>query len=366
MDAATARQPRRTSSTRARAVLDTLLNHYTNEVCASFKVIFLLCAVDKALREKVLNRAALWECMTRSMIPSLQRVPTSVSPRGRTGFLQALRLFRDEKLRVRPSPSLDAFRRSVAMPKSITFLLDVYSASGKWAFSTAEQCDLDAEGKIVAFDGVPEEDPDWLFVAYVLEIEAPHQITAIEEIVAANARARKMEVEQNADSETYPTPAKVMLSFFVDDEGPPTILLNECSSCLRTDEKNYVTFRTDIHENWHPRVSRGDFWKPARWTRAAEFQTGCDLRYGAGSLPFDPVVALRFSPPGVDASSILDPEDDPIDEDFLDKFLVRFELDFDVLDQDSDNVDDYKGSDATVIPALMRLREDQKRQPFFS
>ena len=372
MDAATARQPRRTSSTRARAVLDTLLNHYTNEVCVSFKVIFLLSAVDKALREKVLNRAALWECMTRSMIPSLQRVPTSVSPRGRTGFLQALRLFRDEKLRVRPSPSLDAFRRSVAMPKSITFLLDVWSASatqpggssGTWAFSTEIQCDLDAEGKIVAFDGVPEEDPHWLFVTYVFDIDAPHQITAIEEIVAANARARRMEVEQNADSDTYPTPAKVMLSFFVDDEGPPTILLNECSSCFRADEMNYVTFRTDIHESWHPRVLRGDFWKPARWTRAAEFQTGCDLRYGAGSLPFDPVVGLRFSPPGVEASSILDPEDDPIDEDDLDKCFVRLELDFDVLDQD--NVDDPKGSDATVIPALMRLREDQKRRPFFS
>ena len=91
-----------------------------------------------------------------------------------------------------------------------------------------------------------------------------------------------------------------MLSFFVDDEGPPTILLNECSSCFRADEMNYVTFRTDIHESWHPRV--------------------------------------------------------------------RLELDFDVLDQDrdSDNVDDHKGSDATVIPALMRLREDQKRRPFFS
>ena len=51
--------------------------------------------------------------------------------------------------------------------------------------------------------------------------------------------------------------------------------------------------------------------------------------------------------------------------------FMRLELDFDVLDQDSDNVDDghvshYKGSDATVVPALMRLREDQKRQPFFS
>ena len=142
-----------------------------------------------------------------------------------------------------------------------------------------------------------------------------------------------------------------------------SFLLNECSSCLRVDEKNHVTFRTDIHESWHPRVLRGDFWKPARWTRAAEFQTECDLRYGAGSLPFDPAVQLRFSPPGVDASSILDPEDDPIDEDGLDKCFVRFEFDFDVLDKDSDN---YKGSDATVIPALMRLREDQKRQPFFS
>ena len=333
---------------------------YTNEVCASFKVIFLLSAVDKALRQTVLNRAALWECMTRSMIPSLQSVPTSVTPRGRTGFLRTLRLFRDQKLRVRPTPSLDAFRRSVEMPKSITFLLDVYSASGKWAFSAEEQCDLDADGKIVACNGVPQ-DPEWLFVSYDFEIKAPLQITAIGEIAASDERAQRMEVEQNADSNTYPTYANVLLSFFVDDEGPPTILLNECSSCFRADEKNHVTFRTDIHESWHPRVSRGDFWKPARWTRAAEFQTGCDLRYGVGSLPFDPVVQLRFSPPGVDVRSILDPEDDVIDEDDLGKCFVRLELDFEV---DDNGVS--KGSDATVVPALMRLREDQKRRPFFS
>lgn len=171
-----------------------------------------------------------------------------------------------------------------------------------------------------------------------------------------------MEVEQNADSNTYPTYANVLLSFFVDDEGPPTILLNECSSCLTLDKLS-VEFRTDIHENWHPRASfpGRDFWKPARWTRAAEFQTGCDLRYGVGSLPFDPVVQLRFSPPGVDVRSILDPEDDVIDEDDLGKCFVRLELDFEV---DDNGVS--KGSDATVVPALMRLREDQKRQPFFS
>ncbi|KAH8061374.1 hypothetical protein JL722_3989 [Aureococcus anophagefferens] len=89
--------------------------------------------------------------------------------------------------------------------------------------------------------------------------------------------------------------------------------------------------------------------------------TGCDLRYGVGSLPFDPVVQLRFSPPGVDVRSILDPEDDVIDEDDLGKCFVRLELDFEV---DDNGVS--KGSDATVVPALMRLREDQKRQPFFS
>ena len=86
------------------------------------------------------------------------------------------------------------------------------------------------------------------------------------------------------------------------------------------------------------------------------FQSGSDLRYGRGSLPFDPLVRLTLSPPGMDKRFDVD-EQPLITQDNIDDCFALIEVDF------------HKGEDQvladTVVPALMRLREDHKRQPLY-
>ena len=123
-------------------------------------------------------------------------------------------------------------------------------------------------------------------------------------------------------------------------------------------DEECLVFRTDVNEHWlrHADFSSSAGLSNAVLRRGAKFQAGCDLRYGPGSLPFDPVVQVWLSPLGMERR--LDVDGHPlITRDSIDHCSALIEVDF------------RKGGEPAptdeVIPALMRLREDQKRQALF-
>ena len=347
---------RTTSSTRAVLVLELLINHDSDML--AFNDVYALCALDRELRRKVLDHSATWESMTRLLVRSLEDVPDGVTtPRGRNAFLWFLRL-NDDALRVRPTPIPDALRRRVETPKAITFLVDIYTREGGQVVTATSCFELDAEGNIVAADGMPTESRNSFASQTEFEIDDPMEIELVEALAAASAEARRDAEVHHRDSLECTVPARVMFSFSVDGE-PPIILLNEFASF--SNDEDYLEFRTDVDEAWHPKFPNvntvGSLHSVLqRENFGAIFQSGSDLRYGRGSLPFDPLVRLTLSPPGMDKRFDVD-EQPLITQDNIDDCFALIEIDF------------HKGEDQvladTVVPALMRLREDQKRQPLY-
>ena len=74
-----------------------------------------LCALKSGMRADLLGDAAFWESLTRQSLPSLEALPRGAM-RGRRGFLWILRLLRDDTLRVRATPTPDAFRAPPGSP----------------------------------------------------------------------------------------------------------------------------------------------------------------------------------------------------------------------------------------------------------
>ena len=344
---------RTTSSTRAVLVLELLINHDPDLL--HFVDVYALCALDRELRRKVLDHSATWESMTRLLVPSLEEVRGSVNPpRGRNGFLWFLRL-NDDALRVRPTPIPDALRRRVETPKAITFLVDTFTLRDDHVASTEFLFELDAAGNIVAVDGDSAESAT-LFQTYCeFQVCDTTRIELVEALAAASASARRDGEGEDDDFITCTVPARVMFSFSVDGE-PPIILLNEFASF--SNDEDALEFRTDVDEIWHPNIKNLSVSSLSVLRRecAAIFQSGSDLRYGRGSLPFDPLVRLTLSPPGMDKRFTVD-EHPLITQDNIDDCFALIEIDF------------HKGEDQvladTVVPALMRLREDHKRQPLY-
>jgi hypothetical protein len=357
-------QSRKTTS--PRAVLETVLNHDLELL--DLRTIFTLTSLDRESRQEILDHSALWESLTRRISPSLRLVPNSVTPRGRNGFLWYLRLSKDEKMRVRPAPRPVAFYRRVESPATITFLLEVHTAENYCAFFAACSCDVDSDGTVLArsrgFEHEGTLKSEYCDGFCELEIMGPYGIRAVEALSAAIEESRRRDVHDHLCM-LAPVSARVMLSFFVNDGLPPTVLLNEFTSFFSDSQGGDRTvFRTDVHETWYRhadsdtvetyhRLANGE----AHLIRGGEFQTGCDLRYGAGSLPFDPVITFVLSPPGYDKKIEEIFHEPCIASDSPDKCSVKFELFFEV---DEDWVPAKK-----VLPALMRLREDHKRQPLF-
>lgn len=340
---------RKTSSTRAVLVLELLINHDPDVLW--FNDVYALCALDRELRRKVLDHSATWESMTRLLVPSLEEVRGSVNPpRGRNGFLWFLRL-NDDALRVRPTPIPDALRRRVETPKAITFLVDIFTGEDDHVTSMEFPFELDAAGNMVAVDGDSAEN------AFTCEFRVcdDTRIELVEALAAASASARRDGEGEDDDFITCTVPARVMFSFSVDGE-PPIILLNEFASF--SNDEDALEFRTDVDEIWHPNIKNLSVSSLSVLRRecAAIFQSGSDLRYGRGSLPFDPLVRLTLSPPGMDKRFDVD-ENPLITQDNIDDCFALIEIDF------------HKGEDQvladTVVPALMRLREDHKRQPLY-
>lgn len=341
----------RTSSTRAALVLELLIQHDPNML--HFTDVFALSGLDRELRQKVLDHSALWESLTRLLVPSLGFVPENLTPRGRNGFLSRLRL-NDDTWRARSAPIPDAFRRGVETPKSITFLLDVFTGEYQNVSSHAWWFKLDNEGNIVTLCGKPVNEETALSAHYEVQAVSRYGIQPVETLAAASAEARRNDLDSN--DLTCPVSARVIFSFVVDDEGPPIVLLNEFESFFNDEE--WLVFRTDVNEHWlrHADFSSSAGLSDARLRRGAKFQAGCDLRYGPRSLPFDPVVQVWLSPFGVDRR--LDVDGHPlITRDSIDHCSALFEIEF------------LKGGEPAmtdeIIPALVRLREDQKRQPLF-
>ena len=283
----------RTSSTQPALVLELLIEH--DPALLYFEDVFALSGLDRELRQKVLDHSALWESLTRLLVPSLGFVPENLTPRGRNGFLWCLRL-NDDTWRARSAPIPDAFRRCVETPKSITFLLDVFTGEDQNVSSYAWWFKLDA-GNIVTLCGKPVTEETALSAHYEVQAVNPSGIQAVETL-AASAEARRNAVD--SDDLTSPVAARVIFSFVVDDEGPPIVLLNEFESFFNYEE--CLVFRTDVNEHWlrHADFSSSAGLSDARLRRGAKFQAGCDLRYGPASLPFDPVVRVWLSPPGMD------------------------------------------------------------------
>ena len=75
----------RTSSTQPALVLELLIEH--DPALLYFEDVFALSGLDRELRQKVLDHSALWESLTRLLVPSLGFVPENLTPRGRNGFL---------------------------------------------------------------------------------------------------------------------------------------------------------------------------------------------------------------------------------------------------------------------------------------
>ena len=343
---------RTTSSTRAVLVLELLINHDPDVL--RFEDVYALCALDRELRRKVLDHSATWESMTRMEIPSLEEVRGSVNPpRGRNGFLWCRRLS-DDTLRVRPTPIPDALRRRVETPKAITFLVDIFTGEDDHVTSTEFAFEFDAAGNIVAVDGDSAESAT-SFTRYCEFQVLSTRIEHVEALAAASAEARRDGDPEDENFITSTVPARVLFSFSVDGE-PPIILLNEFASFFN--HEDFMEFRTDVDETWHPHVKNLSVSSISVLRRecAAIFQSGSDLRYGRGSLPFDPIVRLTLSPPGMDKRFDVD-EQPLITQDNIDDCFALIEVDF------------HKGEDQvladTVVPALMRLREDHKRQPLY-
>ena len=337
------------TSTRAVVVLELLIEH--DPALLYFDDVYSLTGLDRELRQKVLDHSALWESLTRLLVPSLGFVPENLTPRGRNGFLWCLRL-NDDTWRARSAPIPDVFRRGVETPKSITFLLDVFTEDDLNVSSYAWWFKLD-EGNIVTLCGKPVNEDTALSAHYEVQAINPSGIQAFEAF-AASAEARRNEVD--SDDLTSPVAARVIFSFVVDDEGPPIVLLNEFESFSNEEDK--LVFRTDVNEHWlrHADFSTSAGLSDARLRRGAKFQAGCDLRYGPGSLPFDPVVRVWPSPLGMDRR--LDVDGHPlITHDSIDHCSALIEVEF------------LKGGEPAmtdeIIRALMRLREDQKRQALF-
>ena len=358
-------QSRKTTS--PRAVLETVLNHDLELL--DLRTIFTLTSLDRESRQEILDHSALWESLTRRINPSLRLVPNSVTPRGRDGFLWYLRLHRDSNMRVRPAPRPVAFYRRVMRPATINFLLEAYTAEGYCAFFATCSFDFDSGGKVLARRGIEFEGTrfaeEYCNGSCELEITGQYGIRAVEAMTAAIEESRRRDVNDHLCM-TTPVSARMMLSFFVDDGLPPTVLLNEFTSFFNDGRGDSTVFRTDVQETWLLRGTLDHYFEKdymeeplrrAYWTRGAEFQAGCDLRYGVGSLPFDPVVQLVFSPLGHDKR--VDPifSEPFITGDSPDRCSVKFGISFEV---DEDEVSAKK-----VLPALMRLREDHKRQPLF-
>ena len=337
----------RTSSARVVLVLELLIEH---EPLLEFNDVFALTGLDRELRQKVLENSTLWESLTRSILPSLRAVP-KLTPRGRAGFLWCLRLSREDTLRVRPTPIPDAFRRGVETPTSITFLLDVFTGEYEHVSSNAWPFKLDAEGN-VTIAGNPVRRNS--LSAYSEFVVSPSRMKAFETLVFSSAKARRIEVGRN--SVTIPVSARVILSFVVDDEGPPIVLLNEFESFFNGED--HLEFSTDVNETWlrHADFSSSAGLSDALSRRGAKFQAGCDLRYGPRSLPFDPVVRVYLSPAGMDRR--FDEQENPlITCDSADHCSGLIEIDFQ-KSEDCVPID-------KLISALLRLREDQKRQALF-
>ena len=317
-----------------------------------YEAVYALSGLDRELRQKVLESSSLWELMTQDYLPSLKFVP-KLTPRGRNGFLRVLRL-NDDTWRVRPTPIPDAFRRGVETPKSITFLLDVFNGEDRHVSSNTWRYELD-EGN-VTLAGNPVERNS--LSAHYEFVVSPSRIQAFETLAAASAEARRRSPSSSTDRNyvTSPVAARVIFSFVVDDEGPPIVLLNEFESFFN--EEDHVEFSTDVSETClrHADFSSSAGLSNALLRRGAKFQAGCDLRYGPRSLPFDPVVRVYFSPFGVDRR--LDVDGHPlITCDSADCFSAMIEVEF----QKGDN----EVPTDEIIPALMRLREDHKRQALF-
>ena len=342
----------RTSSTRAALVLELLIDHDPDVL--SLSETFALSALGRELRQKVLDHSALWESMTRLLLPSLDYVPENLTPRGRNGFLWCLRLKRDDTLRVRPTPIPDVFRRGVETPKSITFMTHIFTQDGQNVLSDVSRFEFDAEGKIVKLDGSQAAEHSSLSTYAELWVNDAEQILAVETLAAASAEARS-----NAVHVPYPltyVSARVILFFVVDDEGPPIVLLNEFESFFNTED--HLEFSTDVSEAWlrHADFSSSAGLSDARLRRGAKFQAGCDLRYGPGSLPFDPVVRVYLSPAGMERR--LDEDGHNLmNEDSIDRCTLFIEVDF--------HDGEFPVPTDQVLPALLRLREDHKNQPLF-
>ena len=344
---------RTTSSTRAVLVLELLINHDPDLL--HFVDVYALCALDRELRRKVLDHSATWESMTRLLVWSLEDVRGSVNPpRGRNGFLWCLRLS-DDTLRVRPTPIPDALRRRVETPKAIIFLVDIFTGEDDHVASTEFPFEFDAAGNIVAVDGDSAESATSFTRYCEFRVCDDTRIELVEALAAASASARRDGDPEDENFITSTVPARVLFSFSVDGE-PPIILLNEFASFFN--HEDFLEFRTDVDETWHPHVKNLGVSSISVLRRecAAIFQSGSDLRYGRGSLPFDPIVRLTLSPPGMDKRFDVD-EQPLITQDNIDDCFALIEVDF------------HKGEDQvladTVVPALMRLREDHKRQPLY-
>ena len=343
---------RTTSSTRAVLVLELLIHH--DSFLLRFEDVGALCALDRELRRKVLDHSATWESMTRNEIPSLEEVSGSVNPpRGRNGFLWCLRLT-DDTLRVRPTPIPDALRRRVETPKAITFLVDIFTGEDDHVTSTEFPFEFDAAGNIVAVDGDSAEG-ETSFTRYCEFQVLSTRIELVEALAAASASARRDGDPEDENFITSTVPARVLFSFSVDGE-PPIILLNEFASFFN--HEDFMEFRTDVDETWHPHVKNLSVSSISVLRRecAAIFQSGSDLRYGRGSLPFDPIVRLTLSPPGMDKRFDVD-EQPLITQDNIDDCFALIEIDF--------HKGEVRVPADTVVPALMRLREDHKRQPLY-
>jgi hypothetical protein len=342
----------RTSSTRAALVLELLIEH--DPALLDFDEAYALTGLDRELRQKVLDRSALWELMTQDFLPSLKFVP-KLTPRGRNGFLRSLRL-NDDTWRVRPTPIPDAFRRGAETPKSITFLVDVFTGEDEHVSSNVWTFKLDAEGNLFTLQGKTINKESALTSHYEVELVTPSKIHVVEALAFSSAEARRNEVDSN--HLTCPVSARVIFSFVVDDEGPPIVLLNEFESLFNNED--HLAFSTDVSEAW---LRRTDFssstgLSDALLRRGAKFQAGCDLRYGPRSFPFDPIVRVYFSPFGVDRR--VDVDGRPLfTSDSVDRCSALIETAFD------GGGDLTTSSAEEVLRALMRLREDQKRQALF-
>ena len=145
-------------------------------------------------------------------------------------------------------------------------------------------------------------------------------------------------------------PARLVLSFFVPgDDRPPTILLNEFTMFFNdrdpTSHSYDLMFRTDVTECWHARAKYPppSVLDAARLLRGCELQRGHDLRYGVGSLPFDPEVSLR---------TVRLTEDGTLLSHTV-TAVIRFEQGEDQIPIDR------------ALPDLLKLREDDRRAPLF-